>query len=301
MFNYLKMRQGIIYVLVASLLFSSKSIFIKMAYVYHVAPITLMVYRLLFSLPFFIAVSWYQAHKVSSKMREKLNLKTALSLSLYGLLGYYLSSVLDLTGLQYVSAGMERLILYTYPSMVVLLSLVFYKQKAEKKLFLPFACIYGGLFLSFYGDAHIRENGWIGPILIGLAALVYAVYLTGISRIMKTLGSERVTSYSMYVSTLAVLIHFAITHPLQDLQQPLVVYLLALILAIFCTVLPSYMLNAGMLQIGASRTAIVSGVGPIMTLFWGWAVLNEIPGWAQFVGMIIVVGASLSMRQEKAT
>ena len=276
---------GIGFAVTGSVLFSGKAILVKLAYRYGVDAITLIALRMAFAVPFFVV-----AYLWTSRGAPPLAQGDHLRLSALGVLGYYLASYLDFLGLQHISAALERLILFLNPTIVLLISAVFLSKRVRRLDWAALALAYAGIVLSFWHDARF-ESGRIalGSALVFASAVCYAVYLVIGGELVKRLGAIRLTSYAMCVSTVAVLLQFALVHPWSSLVQPVPVYWLSLINAVLCTVLPVFATMLAIERIGAGHASMASMVGPIATIGLAYFFLGEpVSGW-QLAGTLLVL------------
>lgn len=287
------------FVIVGALGFASKGIFIKLAYGHNqrIDPVALMTLRMLLSMPFYlIALAWL------SRMRPPaLSVRRKAQITLLGLMGYYLASWLDLTGLVYISVGLERMILYLYPSLVVILSALIYHRAVSKAVWAALSLSYIGIAIVFASRIGAEGNLALGGILVFASALIFALFVIGSHATMQHLGSMRFTAISMLVSSFAIVIHFTLTHQINTLMalEP-DVYKLAMIIAIFSTVLPSFLMAAGLKRLGSELTSIISGAGPIATLIMANWLLNEAITPFQMVGVTLVIGGVWVISSRKA-
>ncbi len=273
--------------LTAAVLFSSKAVLIKLSYQYNIDRLTILTLRLGFAFPVFILINTFRSKKEDA---QKVSNQDWMLIIFLGLIGYYLSSYLDFWGLQYISAGLERLILFIYPTITTVLAAMLLKKKISKKQIIAIALAYFGIFISFQDNMSGNENIWLGGSLIFFSAVTYALYLIGADKLIPRYGSVRFTSYCMIVSCIAVLIHFAIEQPSSIFNLSWEVYLLGFILSIFCTVLPTYMIGEAIKRIGASSTSILSTAGPVSVIFIAYFVLGEPITVAQIAGTAVVIG-----------
>jgi drug/metabolite transporter (DMT)-like permease len=284
---------GVLLALLAALGFSLKAIFVKLAYAWPVSAVALIALRMLFSLPVFAWVGWK-----SSRAAPALSWRDKLILAALGALGYYGSSLLDFLGLQYISAGLERLILYTYPTFTVLIALVVFKKRVSGREALSILLSYAGIGFAFAHDLNIAGQGhavWVGAGLVLASSLCYAVYLSGSAPMIARLGSARFTALCMMVSTLGALFHFLASQPLDSLILPWQVYALCAAMAVFSTILPVFMLSAAIRRIGSSRTVLVGAIGPMGTIFFGWWWLGEAVSLHQMIGAgLVLLGVLLA-------
>jgi drug/metabolite transporter (DMT)-like permease len=254
-----------------SILFSAKAVVIKLAYRYGVDATTLIALRMVFSLPFFVAALIW-----SSRGAPPLSRADHIRLVLIGLLGYYAASYLDFLGLKYVTAALERLILYLSPTLVVVLSALFLRKHFGRYEWGALALCYGGILLVFWHDVSL-EGGQVllGSALVFGAAVCYAVYLIISGELVRRLGAIRLTAYAMCVSSVAVFAQFAVLNPMSALRQPYEVYWLSLLNAVLCTVLPVFATMLAVERIGASRASMASMIGPVSTIALAYLFLDE--------------------------
>lgn len=296
-------RLGLALAVLAALGFSFKAIFVKLAYAVPqpvaVDAVTLLALRMAFSLPFFAWMGW-RAHRAAGG--AELNRRTLLWVVALGLLGYYGASILDFLGLQYISASLERLILFTYPTLTILIGVLFLGKRLRWQEGAALLLSYAGIGLAFAHDLHLAAD--MRTVLLGAAlvlgsALSYAFYQAGSEPAIARLGAMRFSALALLVSTFATLLHFAATQPLAALQQPLPVYGHALGMAVFSTVLPVLMTSAAIRHIGAGRTALVGSLGPVMTIFFSAWLLDEGLSWWQLGGAALVLSGVLLIGMTK--
>lgn len=254
-----------------AVLFSGKAIVAKLIYRYPVDAVTLIAFRMLFSLPFFAAVAVWQARTTTSLSRPD-----RARIVLLGLLGYYLSSFLDFLGLQYISAGLERLILFLTPSFVLLISIFALKKKIGTLEWAALGLSYLGILLVFAHDVQSGGNNVVrGSMLVLASALSYALYLLLSGELVRRVGALRLVAYAMCVSSVACIVQFLVLRPVSMLNQPFAVYGLSMVNAVLCTVLPVFLTMIAVARIGPATTAQAGMVGPVSTLFLGAALLGE--------------------------
>lgn len=282
---------GIILVLASAILFATKSIFIKLAYQEAVDPVTLLTLRMVFALPFFLVMALVASHRSNT---TPLTRRDWGSMFLLGFAGYYMASLLDFMGLQYISAGLERLVLFLYPTMTVLLTAFVLKRPVNRLTWLAIGVSYAGMALVVWPDVHnAGEHLALGMALVFGGALAYACYLVGSGEIIQRLGANRFTGITLSISSLCCVIHFLLVNPFGALAVSPRVLGLGMILAIVCTVLPATMLTNGIRRIGASRAALIGAVGPVATLYLGYAVLGETLVGIQMTGTALVLAGVL--------
>lgn len=278
-----------------AILFSTKAIVAKLIYRHHVDAVTLIAFRMLFSLPFFLAVALW-------KMRTEipLSLVERSRIVLLGLVGYYLSSFLDFLGLQYISAGLERLILFLTPSFVLLISVFFLNKKISRLEWLALATSYFGMVLVFIHDARVGgTNVLLGGAFVLGSAVTYALYLLASGEMVRRVGALRLVSYAMCVSSAACILQFLVLRPIATLIQPIEVYGLSMFNAVFCTVLPVFMTMIAVARIGAGTASQAGMIGPVSTLFLGAVILDEPITGIQLAGTALVLTGIYLLSQKK--
>jgi len=286
--SFFKENKSIAYFLAlcAAVMFSSKAVLIKLSYQYDIDRLTILTLRLGFAFPIYLLINTFRSKKED---RVAVSAKDWGLIVFLGFIGYYISSYLDFWGLQYISAGLERLILFVYPTITTILAALILKQKITSKQIIAIAIAYLGIFISFQDNTAHNDNIWMGASLIFLSALTYAFYLVGADKLIPKYGAIRFTSYCMIVSCIIVIIHFTVEQPSNLLTLPTEVYGLGFILSIFCTVLPTYMIGEAIKRIGASSTSILSTAGPVSVIFIAYFVLGEPITIAQIAGTIVVI------------
>lgn len=284
-------HQGFVLVIIATLLFSMKGIFIKLAYFYHVEPAVLMFIRMMIALPFYLVVLLKEYRR---KVLHDLDKQSYLSIMVLGFFGYYLASYLDLTGLQYLPASLERLVLYSYPSLVLIFSVIFLGRRLDKNLIVSLMIIYAGLLSVFSQDLQLVNSGlsqqlW-GALLVFSAAASFAIYLLGSELMMRTVSSKLFTALAMLSASMAIFVHYFLHFNLRSLLDlNAMVFLYGAIIAVFCTVLPSFMLSSGVKKVGAATGSVVGSLGPVVTLIMAVLILDEAINIAQGLGFLLVI------------
>ena len=257
--------------LVGTLAFSGKAIIVKLAYRYGVDAVTLIMFRMLFALPVFMAMAWW-----GSRGQEALTHKDWTGIFLLGFSGYYLASFLDFAGLAYISASLERLILYLNPTIVLILGLVLFKRRTTRWQLLGMAISYSGVVLVFGHEITLQGKDAVwGALLVFLSAISYALYLVYSGEMVKRIGSLRLVGLASTVACLCCLLQFALLRPLSAaLVAPEVIWL-SLLNASVCTVLPVLLIMMAIERIGASMTAQIGMLGTMSTILMGIVVLGE--------------------------
>ena len=277
---------GLLLALLAAFGFSLKAIFIKLAYPYGVDAITLLALRMGFALPVFLWVGLAE-HKAGAALSRQDWGK----LFLLGCLGYYGASILDFWGLEYISAGLERLILFTYPTLTILIGVLFQGKAFTRREAIAIALCYTGIGFAFMHDLNLGDTRsvLIGGALVFASSVSYAFYLSGSGPMIARLGAMRFAALAMLFSSAVTLIHFLAVQPLTAFIQPLPVYGWALAMALFATVIPVFALSAAIRRIGAGPASLFGMVGPILTIGFGWWLLGEPISIEQTIGAIFVV------------
>jgi drug/metabolite transporter (DMT)-like permease len=278
---------GVACAIAGALAFSAKPIIVKLAYQYHVDVMTLLALRMLFSLPFFLAMAFWAGAPPGLLTRRDW-----LAILGLGFIGYYLGSFLDLAGLQYISASLGRLILYLYPTLVLIISALILKQRILARHVVSLALSYGGIVLVF--GSEVALGGFTGAVLLGSllvfgGAITYAVYLIAGAHMVQKLGSMRFTAYASISASFFVLATFAGTHGFAHLDVAREVYALTLVLAVVATVLPLWLMAEGLKRIGANQSSLLACIGPISTIALANLFLGEPVSAPQLAGAGLVL------------
>ena len=301
-------NQGFVWAILGTLLFSTKAIWIKLCFkTTDIDASSLLMLRMLFSLPFYAVAMWFYFSKQPIK---KAKASTYLAACLVGILGYYMSSLFDFIGLQYVSASIERIILFIYPTLAVLLNLLIFKVAITKKQWMAILITYFGIGLAYWGELNQIPDTklfFFGTWMILLCAITYAFYLVGSGKIIPKIGAPQFTSLSMLAASVGIFIHYFVTHQqglalivaLPILHSSSVWYVIAL--ALIATVIPSFLMSGGMKRIGSNDLAIITSIGPVSTLFQARWVLNEPFSWEQILGTVFVVLGVILVKKVGAT
>jgi drug/metabolite transporter (DMT)-like permease len=281
---------GFLITFVGAILFSTKAVMVKVAF--RNTPmdaLTLLMLRMAWSLPFYVAAALIAGAR---KDQVPLTKKQWMTVIFLGLFGYYLSSLFDFVGLQYVSAGLERLILFLYPTFAVLINALVFKQPVTRMQRWALFLTYTGIALAYFGELRIDFNNpnflW-GSFLIFLCSITFSVYIVGSGRAIPSVGVTRFTSYAMLASTFGVFVHFAIAGNSHSFKLATHYWWYGVLLAVVATVLPTFMLSAGMKRIGSNNVAIVSSIGPVSTILQAHFIIGEQISWEQMVGTVLVV------------
>ena len=275
--------------------FSGKAIIVKLAYRYGVDAVTLIMYRMLFALPIFAAMAWW-----ASRGKAALTRKDWLGVLWLGFTGYYLASFLDFAGLAYISASLERLILYLSPTLVLLLGLVLYGRRITRPQMFGMAISYGGVVLVFGHEMTLlgREAAW-GALLVFLSAISYALYLVYSGEMVKRLGALRLVGLATSIACLLCILQFVLLRPLAAAAVAPEVIWLSVLNATLCTAVPVLMVMMAIERIGAGRTAQIGMVGPMSTILMGALILGEpFTAWVAAGTVLVIAGIFVFSRSK---
>lgn len=251
--------------------FSGKAVIVKLAYRHGVDAVTLIMLRMLFALPIFVIMVWW-----ASRGKEPLTRKDWLGVCALGFIGYYLSSFLDFVGLTYISASLERLIMYLNPTIVMLLGLVFFKRRATVRQMVGLAISYAGVVLVFGQELTLQgSHVALGALLVFLSAITYSIYLVYSGELVRRLGSLRLVGLATSVACICCLLQFAVLRPLSAAMVAPEVIWLSILNATLCTAAPVLLVMMGVERIGASLAAQTSMIGPLSTIMMGAIFLDE--------------------------
>jgi drug/metabolite transporter (DMT)-like permease len=284
---------GFVLAALAAIGFSTKAILVKLAYYEPVDAVTLLTLRMLFSAPFFLIIALRHA---GQKHLSPLLGKDYLALLVLGLLGYYLSSLFDFIGLQYITAGLERLILFLYPTFVVVISALLLGKAFGRKEIVALLLSYAGIAVVFRDELNVQSDHLLlGAGFVFASTLTYAAYLIGTGETVVRIGASRFTAYAMLVACAATVLQFLLTHPPQALLLSMRVYQLSMVMAMVSTVLPVFMLSAAIRLIGSGHASLIGSIGPVSTLFMAGIFLGEELTVQQIGGAALVMAGVLSL------
>ncbi len=287
-------------VFIGAILFSTKAIFVKLAYQYEIDSVSLLTLRMAFSFPVFLVIGFWSFRKKSDQVYQLSRKDWFWSISM-GLLGYYVASLFDFMGLLYISASFERIILYLYPTIVLLISFFFFHSKITSLHVIALLLTYVGVGIAFYENFYNAEGNDVikGTMLVFGAALAYAGYLVGSGQLLPKIGTFRYNSISMSAACLGVFIHNIGLHGFNLLEFAMPVYWISLAMALIATVIPSFMMAEGIRVIGSSNAAIIGSIGPISTIGLAYLFLGERLGGLQWVGTFFVIAGVLLITLQK--
>lgn len=282
---------GFALALAGAVAFSGKAIIVKLAYRYGVDAVTLIMLRMLFALPFFLAIVWWSGRPRQGVAVPALTRKDQAGIVGLGFTGYYLASYLDFAGLAYISASLERLILYLNPSLVVLLGLVLYGRRVTGRQALGMGMSYCGVLVVFAHEVRFTgADAALGAGLVFLSAVSYAFYLAYSGELVQRLGSTRLVGLATSVACVLCIAQYVLLRPWDAVLSvaPQVVGL-SVVNAVLCTVVPVLMVMMAIERIGAGLAAQVGMVGPLSTILLGAVVLGEPLTWYVLAGTVCVL------------
>jgi drug/metabolite transporter (DMT)-like permease len=266
---------GLLLAVTGAIAFSGKAIIVKLSYLYGVDAVTVIMYRMLFALPFFIAMGLW-AERQAMARENPLTRRDVIDIVGLGFVGYYLSSYLDFLGLQYITASLERLILYLNPTLVMLLGWGLYKKPIRPIRILAMGVSYCGVLLVFTHELTLSgSNVTLGSGLILASAISYAVYLLYSGELVKRIGSLRLVGWATSVACVCCIAQFLLLRPLSAAAVPVEVLWLGVLNAVACTVAPVLMVMMAIERIGAALTAQTGMIGPMSTIALGVLLLDE--------------------------
>lgn len=281
-------QAGFLFAIASAALFAIRPIFVKLVYAEGVDSTTLIALRMVFSLPIYIVLLVYFLR--DKELRRRLNPKIVLQISMVGWFGYYFASFLDLIGLQFVTAQLGRMILYTYPTFVVLLGALFFAERITLRVGVSLSLTYAGIALLFghdlnsYGPDVVR-----GALYITASSLSFAIYLLLGKGLIDQVGARLFTCIALISASIGILVHFFVSHRFEPVGLNSQSTLLILAIALLCTVIPTFFTTAAVARIGADRTGIVATVGPAFTSLAAVNVLGEAFTWYHTCGIALTV------------
>jgi drug/metabolite transporter (DMT)-like permease len=285
---------GFVITFIGSILFSTKAIIVKKAFAgAHTDAVTLLTLRMIFSLPFYLVAAFVISNQSGN---VKMNRTQWLTVMAVGLIGYYVSSLCDFIGLQYISAGLERLILFLYPTFAVLINAWIFKHKMSRAQQLALILTYAGIAIAYFGELKIDNgspNFLFGSFMVFLCAVTFSIYLVGSGKIIPHVGSTKFTAYAMLSATAGIFIHYMFTPVTHSLAGENGLWWYGILLAIVATVIPSFMIANGMKRIGSNNVAIISSIGPVSTILQAHFILGEPLLIEQIIGTLLVIAGVL--------
>lgn len=288
-YHHRRYLYGILMAGVGSMLFSGKAVLIKLAFGYGANSETLLALRMLMALPMFWIIYWWESRR---KVMSPLAWSDRLKLVFLGFLGYFLSSYLDFLGLQYISVGLERIVLYLTPTIVLLISYFVLHKMISRLQWYALVVGYLGVFIVFIQDASSTGmSAWLGMILVFGSACAYATYMIGSGEMVQRIGSVRLVVYASTASAFFSLMQSSFYNPSAIFEQTQEIYWLSLLNAGLCTVIPMLLIMVAINRIGSPLVAQAGILGPVSTIFMGYFILSEPITWIQISGMTLVIAA----------
>jgi drug/metabolite transporter (DMT)-like permease len=280
---------GFVLAVFGTLLFSIKSILIKLAYQAGSDADGVMLLRMLMAMPVYAVIAWALWQKYPTKGRQLPGL-VWLQLAALGFMGYFLSSWLDLMGLELISAQLERLTLFTYPIMVAVLGALFFKQALTRKIVLALVLSYIGIWVIYAQEASLSGEGVAkGTILVALAAFSFALYVLFSRKLIAEVGSLWFTSWAMLAACAWVIVYFGVTLDFSQFTLNRDILLWTFLLAIFSTVIPSFMISEAIARLGPAQTGIIGSLGPVFTIALAVWILAEPFTLSHLIGFTLVM------------
>ncbi len=287
---------GIAFALAGSILFSGKAIIVKLAYRHGADATSLIALRMAFALPFFVVAAMIARSKAAGRADGDAAAGSpwrpgdGWKVVLLGVLGYYAASYLDFLGLKYISAGLERVILYLNPTLVLMISAFALGKVIGRRQWQALVLSYVGVMIVFWHDVRLSGSQVaLGGTLVFASALAYAVYLVIGGELVARLGSIRMTAYASIVACVCCIVQSLLLDPAGLVSQAPAVYWLSLLNATACTVLPVFLVMMGIERVGSSNAALAGTVGPVSTIAMAAVLLSEPLSGAQLLGTAVVL------------
>ena len=281
---------GLLMAVLGAIGFSGKAIIVKLAYRHGVDAVTLLMWRMLLALPFFLAMAWWAGRGRPALTRQDLR-----DIAVLGFTGYYLASFLDFAGLAYITASLERLILYLNPTIVLLISVVCFQHRLQARQLVAMAISYAGVVAVFAHELHFEGAGTaLGAALVFGSAVSYAIYLALSGKVVQRLGALRLAGLASSVACALCIAQFLLLRPVEAAAVPAPVFWLSLLNATACTVAPVLLVMLAIARIGAPLSSQVGMVGPMSTLIMGYAILGEpMNAWIGLGTVLVLSGVFL--------
>ncbi len=284
---------GILILVIANVCFSAKAILVKLLYRYDLDTQSVIALRMLLAMPFYLVVAFWLHRR---ERNVQLTLREWLAISGLGILSYYVSSMLDFWGLQYVTASVERLVLYTYPTLVLILSALLFKKRITRQQYVALVLTYAGVIMAFVAERGFGEQRDLlhGGLLVFGCAITYAFYVVFTGEYVHRVGSAKFTCFAVLAATVPAFVQSGLHNGFDLFDFPAPVYMLSIWLAVVATVIPTFLIVEGIRLVGANNSGIIGFVGPVATIVLGNVFLGEpITAW-QLIGTgIVLIGIAL--------
>jgi drug/metabolite transporter (DMT)-like permease len=276
--------------------FSGKAIIVKLSYRYSVDAVTVIMYRMLFALPLFLLLAWW-----AGRGKPRLTRREWQTVGALGFCGYYLASFLDFAGLQYITASLERLILYLNPTIVLLVGMFLFKGKVTRQQWLALAVSYVGVLVVFGHDIAVSGNHIaLGATLVFASAISYALYLAFSGQAVKRLGALRLTGLATSVACILCIAQFFVLRSAGEMIVAREVIWLAVLNATLCTFVPVLLIMMAIERVGAGITAQIGMVGPLSTIALSILLLGEtFNAWMAVGTALVLTGIWMLMRVKR--
>ncbi|MCK6265865.1 DMT family transporter [Vibrio sp. ZSDE26] len=288
-------RTGILYALVGTLLFSIKPVLIKLAYSVGGDATSIMSLRAASSLPLYIAILLWLCWDPDKRSKLK---KYGLQAALVGVLGYYCASLLDILALDFISAQLERLLIFMFPSFVVFISWGILKEAPRKGTLTSIALGYVGVAMIVMHDfSSFGHQVWLGSAMAIASALIFAIYLVLSKKFISKMGAQLFTSVGMGSAGIVIMAQYQLQGA-QFTEMPNELIWMGVMIGVFCTVLPSYFVAAAMARLTPSVLSLTSNIGPAVTALFAILLLDESFTHWHGMGMILVVYAVVRINKK---
>jgi drug/metabolite transporter (DMT)-like permease len=289
---------GFMFAIGSAALFAIRPIFVKLVYAQGIDPTTLIAFRMLFSAPIYAIILVLLLR--APERRALLSTKAVISSAIIGLFGYYAASFFDLIGLQYVTAQLGRMILYVYPTMVVILGVLFFKEKVNLRMFISLTITYIGVAMIFGHDLdQFGSEVYTGALFILASALSFSIYLIFSKTLITEIGRQVFTCIALIAASIGIFIHYALTRSVVSPEVNAQGLFWILVIAIFCTVIPTFFTTSAVARIGANKTGVVSMIGPAFTSTFAILILSETFTVYHAIGIVMTVSGVWYLHREK--
>lgn len=289
------MGAGLALAALGAITFSGKAIIVKLAYRHGVDAVTLIMLRMLFALPLFAVMAWW-----GGRGQVPLSGRDWAGVVGLGVTGYYLASFLDFAGLQYITASLERLILYLNPTLVLFMGWLLHRKQVTPLHLAGMAVSYAGVMLVFGHEVGtLGPQAALGTLLVFASAVSYAVYLVYSGQMVQRLGSLRLVGLATSVACLCCILQYLLVRPIDTVfaVAPQVVWL-SVLNATLCTAVPVLLVMMAIERIGAAATAQTGMIGPISTIFMGvWLLGEPFTPWVAAGTALVISGIFIFTRR----
>jgi len=295
-FTLSQSAKGLLLALSGVMMFSTKSVFAKMALAFDTDVLTVLLFRVGVGFPLLLAVfivTWLR-----NKHKHKDLYRDYIAVFLFAIIGYYLSSLANFEGLKYMTASAERIVLFMYPTFVLIMSSLVFKERIKKQQVFAIIVCYLGLIVAFYNKLAVSDAGdfWKGVMLVSCSAFTYAIFLTASNRYIPRIGPTMFTSIALLSASLSTFVHFLIRADFSSLVQPTGFYIICGCMSLAGTIVPAFMFNTAIKYLGASNVSIISSLGPVETMIMSAVILSEEISIIQIAGTALVITGVLILK-----